>query len=197
MTQSVLRVSAIGLSAAVFASLSSLPAAFADTSDAAPSPVASDAATPSLAEPAPTPGWAMAGPSSPSAEGMTSAQNVAAPSTGEPAPPPAASASATTPETIPAKPPLSEPAPTPGWAEAPPTGTAAAERLPARHYVHRSTRHYAWRDGHRAVAYDHNPVATAATGLAGGVADLGSLAGYPIYCFPNYGSCPVQWAHRF
>jgi hypothetical protein len=31
------------------------------------------------------------------------------------------------------------------------------------------------------------------TGLVGGVADLGSIAAYPIYCFPNYGSCPVRW----
>jgi hypothetical protein len=92
---------------------------------------------------------------------------------------------------------LSEPAPTPGWAEAPPVGTAANDALRARHYAHRSARHYAWRNGHRTVVYDRNPVATAARGVVGGVADLGSIAGYPIYCFPNYGSCPVQWAHRF
>jgi hypothetical protein len=36
-------------------------------------------------------------------------------------------------------------------------------------------------------------VATAANGVVGGVADLGSIAAYPIYCFPNYGSCPVHW----
>ena len=53
--------------------------------------------------------------------------------------------------------------------------------------------HYAWRNGHRYVAYGANPVATAANGVVGGVADLGSIAAYPIYCFPNYGSCPVHW----
>ena len=36
-------------------------------------------------------------------------------------------------------------------------------------------------------------MATAANGVVGGVADLGSIAAYPIYCFPNYGSCPVHW----
>ena len=35
-----------------------------------------------------------------------------------------------------------------------------------------------------------NPVASAATGVVGGIADLGSIAAYPIYCFPRYGSCP-------
>jgi hypothetical protein len=40
---------------------------------------------------------------------------------------------------------------------------------------------------------ENNPVAAAATGVVGGVADLGSLAAYPIYCFPRYGSCPVHW----
>jgi hypothetical protein len=29
--------------------------------------------------------------------------------------------------------------------------------------------------------------------VVGGVADLGSIAAYPVYCFPNYGSCPVHW----
>ena len=45
------------------------------------------------------------------------------------------------------------------------------------------------------VTYGDNPVAVAATGVAGGVADLGSLAAYPFYCFPNYGSCSVHWYH--
>jgi len=58
-------------------------------------------------------------------------------------------------------------------------------RHDARHYV----RHYAYRY--------HNPVAAAATGVVGGVADLGSLAAYPFYCFPNYGSCSVRMPYRF
>jgi hypothetical protein len=64
-----------------------------------------------------------------------------------------------------------------------------------RHYAHHYTRHthYAWRNGHRYVyyGYRHNPVAAGAATVAGGIADLGSIAAYPIYCFPNYGSCPV------
>ena len=63
------------------------------------------------------------------------------------------------------------------------------------HYAHHYARHthYAWRNGHRHVdyRYRHNPVAAGATAVAGGLADLGSIATYPIYCFPNYGSCPV------
>jgi len=62
-----------------------------------------------------------------------------------------------------------------------------------RHYAQRYTRHYAWRNGHRYVTYENNPVVAAATGVVGGVADLGWLAAYPIYCFPRYGSRPVRW----
>jgi hypothetical protein len=96
-----------------------------------------------------------------------------------------------------AAPSLSEPAPTPGWAETGPasTGTVAtAVRHPVR-YAHHYRRHYAWRNGRRYAYYDHNPVTAAATGVVGGVADLGSLAAYPFYCFPNYGSCPVYWPY--
>jgi hypothetical protein len=97
-----------------------------------------------------------------------------------------------------ATPSLSEPAPTPGWAEASPNGAAppasgtTAIKRPAHVYVRHYVRHphYAWRNGHRYYSYDRNPVAAAATGVVGGVADLGSLAAYPIYCFPRYGSCP-------
>ena len=60
-----------------------------------------------------------------------------------------------------------------------------------RHYAHHYTRHahYAWRKGRR-YAY-HDPVAAGAAAVVGGVADLGSIAAYPVYCFPHYGSCPV------
>jgi hypothetical protein len=56
-------------------------------------------------------------------------------------------------------------------------------------------RHYAYGSGHR--RYNRDPVATVATGLAGGVADLGSIAAYPFYCFPNYGACSVRVPYRF
>jgi hypothetical protein len=114
----------------------------------------------------------------------------------EPAPTPSVSAPASgTPAPTAAAPSLSEPAPTPGWAEAPQNGATAAGHRYVSHYAHHYTRHFAWRNGHRYVAYERNPVAAAATGLAGGVADLGSLAAYPFYCFPNYGSCSVHWYH--
>ena len=83
---------------------------------------------------------------------------------------------------------LSEPAPTPGWAEGGPSGATAAQN---RHHANHYARHYAWRSGHRYVYYSNNPVAAAATGVVGSAANLGSLAAYPIYCFPHYGSCPV------
>jgi hypothetical protein len=108
---------------------------------------------------------------------------------------------APTPSTAPAQsaaapdakaPSLSEPAPTPGWAESAPDGTTVAQHPNGHHYA----RHYAWRNGHRYAYYTNNPVGVAARGMVGGVADLGSLAAYPIYCFPNYGSCPVYWPSR-
>jgi hypothetical protein len=118
MTSGILRVSALALSVAAFASLSSLSAAVADTSTG--------------------------GGDTPS---------------------------------------LSEPAPTPDVATAPGSATPAMQppvRSHARHYARHN--HYA-----RSGRYDRNPVAD----VFGGVADLGAMAAYPIYCFPNYGSCPV------
>jgi hypothetical protein len=110
----------------------------------------------------------------------------------EPAPTPSAPARvpSPTPTTTAAAPSLSEPTPTPGWAESGPNGGAIAQHTGPRH----TTRHYAYRSGNR---YDGNPVRTAATGVAGGVADLGSIAAYPFYCFPNYGSCSVKVPYRF
>jgi hypothetical protein len=87
---------------------------------------------------------------------------------------------------------LSEPAPTPAWAESRPTGTTGAQHAAVRRYTHR---HYAYRNGHR--YYSDNLVATTATGVADGVADLGSIAAYPFYCFPNYGSCSVRVPYRY
>jgi hypothetical protein len=80
-----------------------------------------------------------------------------------------------------------EPAPKPDfWVESGPDEATVAQRPAA----HQHARRHAWR--HR---YD-SPVA-AATGVAGGLADLGLLAAYPFYCFPNYGSCSVRVPHRF
>ena len=97
------------------------------------------------------------------------------------------------PTTTAAAPSLNEPAPTPAWAEAGPHGTTVAQNPGVRHYAHR---HYAYyRNGHR--YYSDNPVGTAAMGVAGGAADLGSIAAYPFYCFPNYGSCSVRVPYRY
>ena len=98
---------------------------------------------------------------------------------------------------------LSEPAPTPSIATSP-SGSAAApggaesgsgvadiqrpSRSIDRHYAH-DTRH--WRSAHR-YRYGGNPVAAATRGVVGGMADLGSIAAYPFYCFPRYGSCRVH-----
>jgi len=115
-------------------------------------------------------------------------------SSAEPAPTPSAPARVVTPTptaTVASAPSLSEPSPTPGWAEAGPNGASVGKHAGARH-----ARHYAYRNGNR-YGYDGNPVRTAATGVAGGVADLGSIAAYPFYCFPNYGSCSVKMPYRF
>jgi len=82
-----------------------------------------------------------------------------------------------------------------GNAAASPGTEAPAVQPPARpyvrHYAHHYARHahHAWRNGHR-YGY-HNPVAIGAAAVVGGFADLGSIAAYPVYCFPHYGSCPV------
>ena len=100
------------------------------------------------------------------------------------------SAPTPTPATTAAVPSLNEPAPTPAWAESGPHGTMAAQNSS----VHRSAhRHYASRNQRRG----DNPVATVAMGVAGGAADLGSVASYPFYCFPNYGSCSVRVPYRY
>lgn len=126
----------------------------------------------------------------PAASNPAPASTAAAPSTA----PPARPASMAPAPTVSA-PSLSEPATTPGWAEAGPHGPTVAQQNGARRYPHHYARHYAWRSGHR--YYRANPVATAATGVAGGVADLGSIAAYPFYCFPNYGSCSVRVPYRY
>ena len=100
------------------------------------------------------------------------------------------SAPTPTPATTAAVPSRNEPAPTPAWAESGPHGTMAAQNSS----VHRSAhRHYASRNQRRS----DNAVATVAMGVAGGAADLGSVAAYPFYCFPNYGSCSVRVPYRY
>jgi hypothetical protein len=113
----------------------------------------------------------------------------AAPST---APTPPARPASPAPASTAAAPSLAEPAPTPGWAEAGPGRTTVAQHPAVRSYAHRR---YAYRNGRR--YYHGNAVANAATGVAGGVADLGSIAAYPFYCFPNYGSCSVRVPYRY
>ncbi|MGO9423522.1 hypothetical protein [Roseiarcus sp.] len=98
-----------------------------------------------------------------------------------------------------AAPSLSEPAPTPGWAEGGPA-QAASGAVPSHHRARAYARHE-WRSAHRhgynRYGYSSdNPVGEAATGVVGGVADLGSVAAYPFYCFPNYGSCHVRLPYR-
>ena len=93
---------------------------------------------------------------------------------------------------------LAQPAPTPDfWVESGPDGATVAQHPVARRHARHYARHYAWRDGRRYAYYSDNPVVSAATGMAGSVADLGSLAAYPFYCFPNYGSCSVRRPYRF
>jgi hypothetical protein len=90
-----------------------------------------------------------------------------------------------------ATPSLSEPPTVDFWIESGPDESTVAQRPAAHHQARHYVRHYAWRDGRR------NPVAAVATGVAGSVADLGSLAAYPFYCFPNYRSCFVRRPYRF
>ena len=85
---------------------------------------------------------------------------------------------------------LSEPSPTPGWAEAGPNDGMSLQHTGTHH----AQRHHGYRNANR---YEGDPVRTAANGVAGGVADLGSIAAYPFYCFPNYGSCSVKVPYRF
>jgi hypothetical protein len=85
---------------------------------------------------------------------------------------------------------LNEPAPTPAWAESGPHGATAAQNSTVRRAAHR---HYAYRSGRRS----DDPVATVAMGVAGGAVDLGSVAAYPFYCFPNYSSCSVRVPYQY
>ena len=109
------------------------------------------------------------------------------PSVTLPAHPPSAPAPA--PMSSAAAPSLNEPAPTPAWAESGSHRTTVAQNTSVR----RAHRHYAYRDERRS----DNLVATVAMGVAGGAADLGSVAAYPFYCFPNYGSCSVRVPYRY
>jgi hypothetical protein len=93
---------------------------------------------------------------------------------------------------------LAEPALTPDfWVESGPDDEMVAQHPAARRHARHYARHYAWRNGRRYAYFRDNPVAFATTSVAGGVADLGSLAAYPFYCFPNYGSCFVRLPYRF
>ncbi len=89
---------------------------------------------------------------------------------------------------------LADPVPNPDfWMESGPDDATVARDPGSHHRARHYARRYARRDGH----YRDNPAAIAATRVAGGAADVGSLAAYPFYCFPNYGSCSVRWPYRF
>jgi hypothetical protein len=63
----------------------------------------------------------------------------------------------------------------------------ATNHASVRHYAN----HYTYNSRRYGTAYGRNPVAVVVRGVFGGVADLGSLAAYPVYCFPHYGRCHV------
>jgi LTXXQ motif family protein len=72
------------------------------------------------------------------------------------------------------------------------SGTMKAPKGATAHAsVRRYANHYTYHSRHYGTAYGRNPVAAAVRGVFGGVADLGSLAAYPVYCFPHYGRCHV------
>jgi len=121
----------------------------------------------------------------------TSAEPAPTPTVTAPAHP--TSTPAPEPTTTTSAPSLNEPAPTPAWAETGPGATTPAQNSAVRHHVRR---HYAYyHTGHRYRS--DNPIGTVAMGVAGGAADLGSVAAYPFYCFPNYGSCSVSVPYRY
>jgi hypothetical protein len=57
--------------------------------------------------------------------------------------------------------------------------------------VRRYANHYTYHSRQYGTAYGRNPVAAVVRGVFGSVADLGSLAAYPVYCFPHYSRCRV------
>lgn len=95
-----------------------------------------------------------------------------------------------------AAPSLAEPSPTPGWAKSGPASTSAAT-VTNHQRLRGHARHVAYRNEHRYVRSGSNFVADTANGVVGGVEDLGSVAAYPFYCFPNYGSCSVRVPYRY
>ena len=114
-----------------------------------------------------------------------SATGAATPSLAEPAPTPKLTISSpdTTAPAPGAATSFPEPPPRPRVATSGDMGSGAAQ--PTHAYGH----HYARAYSHR--YRDRDPVTAAASGVVGGVADLGAIAAYPVYCFPRYGSCPV------
>jgi hypothetical protein len=69
--------------------------------------------------------------------------------------------------------------------------TKAPKGATNRASVRRYANHYTYNSRRYGTAYGRNPVAAVVRGVFGGVADLGSLAAYPVYCFPHYGRCHV------
>ena len=69
--------------------------------------------------------------------------------------------------------------------------TKEPKRATTHAYVRRYANHYSYHSRRYETGYGRNPMAAAVRGVFGGVADLGSLAAYPVYCFPHYGRCHV------
>jgi hypothetical protein len=91
-----------------------------------------------------------------------------------------------------------EPAPTPRTPEA--LGSPARTPAQAQRVAHATThrhvaRRHVWRYRYYGYRSD-DPVGEFASGVVGGAADLGSMAAYPFYCFPNYGRCHVRLPYR-
>jgi hypothetical protein len=207
MSYTVLRVWTFALAMA-FVSLSPLSIARADESKTSGTEAAPNSTTPAAIgvtesapeATAPAASGATAEPSGTASAPEATAPAAAAQPSGAAAQP---SGTASAPEaTAPASSGAAvEPSGTAGTASAPEAtapvaseATAAQKRAAAvQTHAHASLRryphHYAYYPGHYGTAYGRNPVAAVVRGVFGGVADLGSIAAYPVYCFPHYGGC--------
>jgi hypothetical protein len=221
MAHAILRVSTFAFGVAAFISLSPLSIVWADeatTSGAGSSP---DASPPAASGTTAEPSGAASAPNAttPAAIGVTesapdaaapAASGATAPTSGTTSPPeaaaPAASGARLAPSVTESRPRGATAAPSEtesrhGAAASAASGTttAASGVTAVQHRAHASVRYYSNHDTryahHYRSAHSHNPVAALVAGVFGGVADLGSLAAYPVYCFPRYGSCRVLFPY--
>jgi hypothetical protein len=182
MAHAVLRVSTFVLGAAAFVSLSPLCIVLADHATTSGAESAPDGAGPTASGATAAPSGPASAPNTttPAAIGVTeSAPDAAAP----------AASGATAAQ--------SGTASRHGAAASAASGTTTAPSgvTAVQHYAHASVRYYAHDHSRYAhpyrSAYSHNPVAAVVAGVLRSAADLGSLAAYPVYCFPRYRSCRV------